>query len=131
MFDLFAPLIIGFVGSLHCLGMCGPLVMAYSLHVGKPGDLRPTEAPSLWLNGLAHHLSFHLGRLFTYGLLGTLAASSCPSRQLQPIFCGAALQLNPHGRDLDDPAGSGAFKGPPPTLFHDRFIDDHRVFYCP
>jgi sulfite exporter TauE/SafE len=26
------PFIVGLVGSLHCLGMCGPLVFAYSLH---------------------------------------------------------------------------------------------------
>ncbi len=31
--DFLAPLLIGFVGSLHCLGMCGPLVIAYSLHI--------------------------------------------------------------------------------------------------
>ena len=75
MFDLLAPLIIGFVGSLHCLGMCGPLVMAYSLHVGKPRAPNAPEATSLWQNGLAHHLFFHLGRVFTYGLLGALASA--------------------------------------------------------
>jgi hypothetical protein len=70
--DLIGPIFIGFVGSLHCLGMCGPLVMAYSLHIGPAGG-GPMEISSLWSKGLSHHIAFHLGRLFTYGLLGALA----------------------------------------------------------
>jgi len=88
MLDLLAPFFIGFVGSLHCLGMCGPLVMAYSLHIRKPGMHRLTEVPSFWLNGLAHHLSFHLGRLFTYGLLGALAASFAHLASFNQFFAG-------------------------------------------
>ena len=71
--DLIGPLFIGFVGSLHCLGMCGPLVMAYSLHI-RPLGGGPTEVSSLLSRGLGYHIAFHLGRLFTYGLLGGLAA---------------------------------------------------------
>ena len=74
LFDFLAPLLIGFLGSLHCLGMCGPLVMAYSLHLGK-GEA-PGKNPPLppWMQGLSHHAAFHLGRIFTYGMLGALAA---------------------------------------------------------
>ncbi len=74
MFDLFAPFIIGFVGSVHCLGMCGPLVLAYSLHI-KSHDLSPAirGIPS-WRNGLLHHIAFHSGRLLSYGFLGALGA---------------------------------------------------------
>jgi len=71
--DLLGPLFIGLVGSLHCLGMCGPLVMAYSLHI-RPLERGPMEISSLWSKGLIHHVAFHLGRLITYGLLGALAA---------------------------------------------------------
>jgi uncharacterized protein len=71
--DLIGPLFIGFVGSLHCLGMCGPLVMAYSLHI-RPLGGGPTEVSSLLSKGLSHHIAFHLGRLAAYGLLGALAA---------------------------------------------------------
>jgi len=92
-FDLIAPLVIGFVGSLHCLGMCGPLVMAYSLHIGKPGGLTVTGVPSLWLNGLAHHLSFHLGRLFTYGLLGALAGALAHLASFNQFFSGLRSSL--------------------------------------
>ncbi len=71
--DFIAPLLIGFMGSLHCLGMCGPLVVAYSLHIRPPGG-GLAETSAQWSRGLSHHLAFHLGRLFTYGLLGALAA---------------------------------------------------------
>jgi sulfite exporter TauE/SafE len=75
-FDLVASLMVGFIGSVHCLGMCGPLIMAYSLHIRKPGDQLPPRAQALWVEGTSHHLAFHLGRLFTYGLLGGLAAGA-------------------------------------------------------
>jgi hypothetical protein len=88
MLDVIAPFFIGLVGSLHCLGMCGPMVMAYSLHVGKPRDPKAPEIPSLWWNGLAHHLSFHLGRVFTYGLLGALAATLAHLASFNQFFSG-------------------------------------------
>ncbi|MGZ3605169.1 MAG: urease accessory protein UreH domain-containing protein, partial [Thermodesulfobacteriota bacterium] len=37
MFELLAPFFIGLVGSVHCLGMCGPLVLAYSIHIRTRG----------------------------------------------------------------------------------------------
>jgi hypothetical protein len=40
------------------------------------------------LNGLAHHLSFHLGRLLTYGLLGALAASLAHLAGFAQLFSG-------------------------------------------
>lgn len=50
----------GLLGSVHCIGMCGPLVMAL---------------PVLYLNpiqkGIATFL-YHLGKITTYGLLGIL-----------------------------------------------------------
>ncbi len=73
MFDLLAPFSIGFVGSLHCLGMCGPLVLAYSLHMNEGAHPSSTYAGA-WQNGFWHHSTFHLGRILTYGLLGALAA---------------------------------------------------------
>jgi uncharacterized protein len=73
-FDILAPLLIGFLGSLHCLGMCGPLVMAYSLHLPPNGAPGESASPPLWMKGLSHHVAFHLGRVFIYGMLGALAA---------------------------------------------------------
>jgi len=70
--DLIAPLLIGWIGSFHCLGMCGPLVMAYSLHIRNGGG--PMGVSTAWSKGFSHHLAFHGGRLFTYSLFGALAA---------------------------------------------------------
>jgi len=78
-FDYIAPFGIGFVGSLHCLGMCGPLVLAYSL------NLQGNEGSYTARNSL-HHALFHLGRLTTYGLLGALGALLFYAADLDRIF---------------------------------------------
>ena len=55
-------LIASFIGSLHCLGMCGPLV---AFAVGDPtGERRASRA---WL-----HAAYHGGRLLTYALVGAV-----------------------------------------------------------
>ncbi len=57
---LFAVLIASFVGSLHCVGMCGPMVaFAVSDPVGRKRESRA------WL-----HAAYHGGRLLTYALAG-------------------------------------------------------------
>jgi sulfite exporter TauE/SafE len=92
-FDLIAPLFVGLVGSLHCLGMCGPLIMAYALHIRTPDSQRMSELSMLWRQGLAHHLAFHLGRLFTYGLLGALAAELFHLASFRELFSGLRSSL--------------------------------------
>jgi sulfite exporter TauE/SafE len=72
--ELGASFLIGFFGSLHCLGMCGPLVMAYSLYMQPMGIHSQGVATPFRNWGFSHHLPFHLGRLATYGILGALAA---------------------------------------------------------
>jgi len=74
MIEIFSSFFIGFVGSLHCLGMCGPLVMAYSLHLRPEDPSRILPVKTIWSRGISHHLAFHAGRILTYGLLGALAA---------------------------------------------------------
>jgi hypothetical protein len=71
---LWFPLMVGFLGSAHCLGMCGPIVVATSLRTGvvsgATGNLRcHPRLQTVWLQA-----AFHAGRLLTYGLLGGLAA---------------------------------------------------------
>jgi sulfite exporter TauE/SafE len=88
VFDFIAPLLIGFVGSLHCLGMCGPLVMAYSLHVCHGKDQGAPGIEALWKKGISHHLAFHSGRILTYGFLGALAAGLAHVTGLNQIFAG-------------------------------------------
>jgi sulfite exporter TauE/SafE len=53
--------IIGLVGSLHCAGMCGPIVMAM-----PAGD----SAARRWLG----RILYNVGRLFTYSALGAIVA---------------------------------------------------------
>lgn len=45
---------LGLLGTGHCIGMCGPLVVAL------PGQTRRWSA----------HLAYHCGRLITYGIVG-------------------------------------------------------------
>ncbi len=58
---MIAALVIGAMGSLHCMGMCGPI--ALMLHARVPG------APYL------HSFLYNSGRLITYGLMGAVVAS--------------------------------------------------------
>jgi len=58
--DLITPLTIGIVGSLHCIGMCGPIVVAL-----------PLKNQSLLTKVLGAVL-YNSGRVATYGLLGVL-----------------------------------------------------------
>ena len=52
--------LLGLAGSLHCIGMCGPLVMLFPLN-GNSKVL-----------GLINSLVYQLGRVFVYVLLGLL-----------------------------------------------------------
>ena len=54
--DLLSLFLLGLLGTGHCLGMCGPLVLAIP---GATGRFLP-------------HLYYHLGRITTYTALGLL-----------------------------------------------------------
>ena len=64
---LLSAFLIGLLGSLHCIGMCGGIVGALTLGVKAPGagSLR-TLAPYL--------LAYNLGRLASYAAAGALVA---------------------------------------------------------
>ncbi|MCC6550895.1 MAG: sulfite exporter TauE/SafE family protein [Ignavibacteriaceae bacterium] len=51
-------LLLGLAGSLHCVGMCGPLVLGFSARNTQKGQ------------GLSHSIYYSLGRIFTYSLMG-------------------------------------------------------------
>jgi hypothetical protein len=75
MIEIFASFIVGLTGSLHCLGMCGPLIIAWSLRYRAALETGPASArPSFYSGAVLHHLFFHAGRIVTYGLLGALVA---------------------------------------------------------
>jgi sulfite exporter TauE/SafE len=54
--SVIALLMLGFSGTGHCIGMCGPLVIAF------PGKT----------DGMASHLYYHAGRIATYTGVGIL-----------------------------------------------------------
>lgn len=85
MFEIF-PFAVGFLGSLHCVGMCGPLVLAYSLYLPGAGTDAGFAGFHSWRQGVLHHLAFHSGRILTYGFLGALAASLSRAANLSGIF---------------------------------------------
>jgi len=58
---LLSALVLGLLSSLHCLGMCGPLVIG----------ILPQNKSSLGKTGIL--ILYHSGRLLVYGLLGFVA----------------------------------------------------------
>lgn len=63
MINLPTALLIGLAGSLHCVGMCGPLLFAL-----------PLDASGIW-QVLRQMLTYHSGRILTYSALGILFGS--------------------------------------------------------
>jgi len=57
---LFPALLLGLAGSLHCVGMCGPLLLAL-----------PLDTAGKW-KVLRQMLVYHGGRILTYAALGLL-----------------------------------------------------------
>ena len=60
MSDTHLAFMIGLLGSIHCIGMCGPL--AFAVPVLKPG----------WGNLIWDKLSYQAGRIVSYCLLGAV-----------------------------------------------------------
>ena len=53
---LFSMFMLGILGTGHCIGMCGPLVVAFPGRSGSFGS----------------HLFYHLGRMLTYVMIGAV-----------------------------------------------------------
>lgn len=60
MAAIWSALAIGFLGSFHCIGMCGPIALSLPYQGRKP------------LASAANVLLYNLGRAITYGLLGAV-----------------------------------------------------------
>jgi uncharacterized protein len=58
--DFWQPLIIGLLGSFHCMGMCGPIALAL--------PLKETS----WETRIISGMLYHLGRVITYIFLGLI-----------------------------------------------------------
>jgi len=69
-----ASFLVGFLGSMHCVGMCGGLVTTLTM-----------SRPKVWWSGL---MSYQLGRIFTYTFLGLLAGMVGMAITQVPWFAG-------------------------------------------
>ncbi len=73
--NLWTAFILGFAGSLHCLGMCGPLALAL------PGGRDASTA-----RRVAGRAAYNLGRILTYAIFGLFAG------QIGHVFRVAGFQ---------------------------------------
>lgn len=89
MIDLYLMVLsMGFLGSIHCVGMCGGLVTALSM-----------SRPKTWWYGL---LTYQLGRIISYAMLGLffgligmglLAGGGKQMQQALAIFAGVVMVI--------------------------------------
>lgn len=97
--DLLLITTLGFLGSFgHCVGMCGPITVAFSLSHTK-------ETPAQWWQSFGFHILLNLGRIVSYTLVGAgigavgsvviaggqLAGIGSSLRQGLTIFMGLTL----------------------------------------
>lgn len=67
--EYFAIFLVGFLGGFgHCIGMCGGIVLTYTLKI-EEND--PPIRPSYWQT-IKPQLLYNLGRITTYTLLGQI-----------------------------------------------------------
>src|SRR4051794_28603347 len=55
--------LLGLLSSLHCVQMCGPIVLAFSLPLPPASRIRA-------------HAAYNAGRILTYAFLGALAGAT-------------------------------------------------------
>ena len=79
--DLGIAFILGFLGSLHCAAMCGPLMLALPVPSGGPGRFA------------AGRIVYQLGRITTYCLLGVVAGLAGKSLLLAGFQRGISITL--------------------------------------
>jgi sulfite exporter TauE/SafE len=61
--EIYVVFALGLVSSLHCVSMCGPIVLSYSLPLGSK---RFNEQ-------ILAHVLYNTGRILTYAVLGAIA----------------------------------------------------------
>ena len=69
-FEYLAYFGFGFLSSLHCLGMCGPIVLGYAAH------LENNERSAPFYRAFMAHLLYNTGRIFTYSMLGAFIGAA-------------------------------------------------------
>jgi uncharacterized protein len=83
-----AAITLGFLGSFHCIGMCGPIALALPIHTATPFK-------KLFLT-----LSYNGGRIVTYSIFGLFAGllgytfAMAGYQQLLSVVVGISLLLS-------------------------------------
>jgi len=85
--ELWTAFLLGFLGSLHCIGMCGPIALAL------PGGFK--SRPAL----LVSRLLYNIGRIISYSILGVVAGllgsviAAAGFQQVLSIVAGVLILL--------------------------------------
>ncbi len=66
-------LVAGLAGSLHCIGMCGPILLGFSQVFERSRVTVEGRATGRAWAGAADFACYHIGRIWTYAMLGLLA----------------------------------------------------------
>jgi uncharacterized protein len=69
--DLWLSFVAGMFGSLHCVGMCGPIVLAYATQ----RRAAQADAPRGVLATLPMHLLYNGGRVLSYAAVGAVVGA--------------------------------------------------------
>jgi sulfite exporter TauE/SafE len=75
-------LLIGFLASFHCIGMCGGLVVTYTTGSYKDSDNKNCKRNYL------PHWQYNLGRLISYTLIGAILGGFGSFFGINPTFTG-------------------------------------------
>lgn len=78
---LAAAIVLGLLGSFHCVGMCGPIALALPVH----------NKPSLVKNGLI--ALYNLGRIMTYTVFGMAAGAIGESFAMAGLQQGLSIAI--------------------------------------
>jgi sulfite exporter TauE/SafE len=69
-----AMLVTGFLSGVHCLGMCGGIVGAFST-IGQPAPVAIQPRRASLARELARQLAFNSGRIASYSIAGAMAGA--------------------------------------------------------
>ena len=69
--DLTLVFLTGLFGSMHCVGMCGAIVAAYSTQ----DNFHNRNAAGIW-NPFLKHLAYNFGRVLSYVMVGALLGAA-------------------------------------------------------
>jgi uncharacterized protein len=70
--DFAVLFMLGLASSLHCVQMCGPIVLSYSVTLESLTGYSKRVVPSQ----LSNHLAYNCGRILTYSALGATAGAA-------------------------------------------------------